>query len=135
MKALPKRKGNAQVSDKLESCTEASMKALPKRKGNAVPPVHPLARLFRLNESPYQKEGKCRRRHMTLRCSRSLNESPSQKEGKLEINKKEKSAILGLNESPSQKEGKWLARTTMRQVITASMKALPKRKGNTFVSY
>ena len=37
---------------------------------------------------------------------------------------------LGLNESPSQKEGKCPPLSRARKHLQASMKALPKRKGN-----
>ena len=36
----------------------------------------------------------------------------------------------GLNESPSEKEGKWCVEHVEEVINAASMKALPKRKGN-----
>ena len=42
------------------------------------------------------------------------------------------SNLKGLNESPSQKEGKCLNATPPPLTYPASMKALPKRKGNNF---
>ncbi len=41
---------------------------------------------------------------------------------------------LGLNESPSQKEGKSETRHRTHRPDMASMKALPKRKGNEIAS-
>ena len=61
----------------------------------------------------------------------SLNESPSQKEGKSKYPSLDTTTPMGLNESPSQKEGK-SADSALRccGMREASMKALPKRKGN-----
>ena len=62
---------------------------------------------------------------------KSLNESPSKKEGK-----SARAALpypktpISLNESPSKKEGKWSEPKVHRAQVFASMKALPKRKGN-----
>ena len=80
------------------------MKALPKRKGNC--------RIL----TPSGSE-------------RSLNESPSEKEGK-SWTSTERASRASLNESPSEKEGKWLSWLCRTGVSGASMKALPKRKGN-----
>ncbi len=41
---------------------------------------------------------------------------------------------LRLNESPSKKEGKFNRSALNDQVVLTSMKALPKRKGNVFVT-
>ena len=38
--------------------------------------------------------------------------------------------VIRLNESPSQKEGKSIVRFVVKVLVSASMKALPKRKGN-----
>ena len=84
----------------------ASMKALPKRKGNR----HFAVQL-----------------HALRHC---LNESPSQKEGKWSRADGQCFPIWSLNESPSQKEGKCPPRTGWVASPPASMKALPKRKGN-----
>ena len=62
----------------------------------------------------------------------SLNESPSEKEGKFPATRSWCSALrMGLNESPSEKEGK-LCHDGLNPTFRkgASMKALPKRKGN-----
>ena len=106
MKALPKRKGNEHDLEVQVNAGGASMKALPKRKGN---PAHRRAPGpgHRLNESPSQKEGKYQR-----------------EDGGFVLGK------LGLNESPSQKEGKLWHASARRPRPRASMKALPKRKGN-----
>ena len=58
-----------------------------------------------------------------------LNESPSQKEGK-SVKPMHTLIVGGLNESPSQKEGKLWHASARRPRPRASMKALPKRKGN-----
>ena len=104
MKALPKRKGNEHDLEVQVNAGGASMKALPKRKGN---PAHRRAPGpgHRLNESPSQKEGKSVKPMHTL-------------------------IVGGLNESPSQKEGKLWHASARRPRPRASMKALPKRKGN-----
>ena len=108
MKALPKRKGNYLQFVQAVYVVDASMKALPKRKGNAVKGFPFRGRFISLNESPSEKEGKFRRRvSAATPPPRCLNESPSEKEGK----------------SHSQ-----VARDGVD--INASMKALPKRKGN-----
>ena len=60
----------------------------------------------------------------------SLNESPSQKEGKLVRISSRGITCCRLNESPSQKEGKWVSRSSCLLGWSASMKALPRRKGN-----
>ena len=83
-----------------------------------------------LNESPSKKEGKCHRESCT-RGSGRLNESPSEKEGKSAAAPARFSSSSGLNESPSEKEGK--SGVIVRAgdlAAAASMKALPKRKGN-----
>ena len=59
-----------------------------------------------------------------------LNESPSEKEGKWCIFTGFRVGGDGLNESPSEKEGKFLAIYPPPRIALASMKALPKRKGN-----
>ena len=84
----------------------ASMKALPKRKGNQPSP------------SPYRLP------------HASLNESPSQKEGKFRDFAVLVPAGGRLNESPTEKEGKSVRSILMAPSLLASMKALPKRKGN-----
>nr|WP_303940606.1 hypothetical protein [Rothia mucilaginosa] len=85
----------------------ASMKAPPNRKGNLAVAALPLGITDCLNENPSQEEGKSRQS--------SLSRSP----------------LSCLNESPSQKEGKSAPSHTLLSLIQhASMKALPKRKGN-----
>ena len=61
---------------------DASMKVPPKRKGNY--PMRRASRLalWRLNESPSEKEGKSSSWWDTSGKAPSLNESPSEKEGK-----------------------------------------------------
>ena len=64
-----------------------------------------------------------------------LNESPSEKEGKTLQLAQEADAQHGLNESPSEKEGKHDGVEGVHGIaVAASMKALPKRKGNSFLS-
>ena len=82
------------------------MKALPKRKGNLSP------------------------RRTTRSINLCLNESPSEKEGKLLCGGRCGLGLLCLNESPSEKEGKSDGFGTCALDNQASMKALPKRKGN-----
>ena len=60
-----------------------------------------------------------------------LNESPSQKEGKFHAQTLRGRLRKRLNESPSQKEGKWNQLSgAVFPLESASMKALPRRKGN-----
>ena len=60
-----------------------------------------------------------------------LNESPPEKEGKCKTILQNIAVIAGLNESPPEKEGKSGYRAGGAHVRrVASMKALPKRKGN-----
>ena len=59
-----------------------------------------------------------------------LNESPSQKEGKCASCTARRSMSSRLNESPSKKEGKYPLQPPLKPLVPASMKALPKRKGN-----
>ena len=106
------------------------MKALPKRKGNPV-----RRREWRrgrgLNESPSEKEGKFRVLLSVIGVfDRGLNESPSEKEGKF-LHSITAGQDTSLNESPSEKEGKSTMRILALLQCLASMKALPKRKGNT----
>ena len=82
-----------------------SMKALPKRKGNTRRVAYPPVSQSALNESPSKKEGKF------------LNDSLQTVEN-------------ALNESPSKKEGKSFTVEAVVDVLSPSMKALPKRKGN-----
>ena len=115
------------------SRAKASMKALPKRKGNRRIAIRILPSSPSLNESPSQKEGKLdigRRRRYLLIC---LNESPSQKEGKYLFRGGMGAVNLSLNESPSQKEGKCSDNVPESGGCLASMKALPKRKGNSYL--
>ena len=72
-----------------------------------------------------------RRRPRPHRPHAGLNESPSEKEGTSYSSLRERNKMLCLNESPSEKEGKFFQRETIGQTgQRASMKALPKRKGN-----
>ena len=84
------------------------MKALPKRKGKGADALLPADFPERLNESPPEKEGK------------SPERQPRAPE-----------TVPRLNESPPEKEGK-LGRPRTNEIppLLASMKALPKRKGN-----
>ncbi len=87
--------------------------------------------LMRLNESPSEKEGKFQLQTKPCRRPQSLNESPSEKEGKSILRGRGRSRCSGLNESPSEKEGKFSSIPYQDDVLDqASMKALPKRKGN-----
>ena len=84
-----------------------------------------------LNESPSEKEGKSKRRDRNRTARSRLNESPSEKEGKYPYQWLVwGGAMAGLNESPSEKEGKSRLRRLRAWMGSASMKALPKRKGN-----
>ena len=107
------------------------MKALPKRKGNARLSRRTAAVSASLNESPSEKEGKCPLVAVeTLARALCLNESPSEKEGKWGRKNSVRPSAAGLNESPSEKEGKCGAARGAGGCLVASMKALPKRKGN-----
>ena len=82
MKVPPKRKGNAALPH-IPCRRPPSMKVPPKRKGNQTNP--PAVHQSRpLNESPSEKEGKCRAEARAGKISAALNESPSEKEGKFE---------------------------------------------------
>ena len=59
-----------------------------------------------------------------------LNESPPEKEGKCKTILQNIAVIAGLNESPPEKEGKFARSNQKGGWQKASMKALPKRKGN-----
>ena len=115
----------------------------------------PVAELQKsLNESPSEKEGKCRPVLQEVISKLRLNESPSEKEGKsatgycggvflcasMKVPPKRKGNFhrvrdkagckKGLNESPSEKEGKSLPPSIPLSYPRASMKVPPKRKGN-----
>ena len=61
----------------------------------------------------------------------ALNESPSEKEGKCRQQRRPLSQLLTLNESPSEKEGKFLLLPPLLLPRRRpSIKAPPKRKGN-----
>ena len=65
----------------------------------------------------------------------SLNESPSEKEGKSGSSPYPSPTPPSLNESPSEKEGKCHGVRGFNLIRPgASMKALPKRKGNSLVA-
>ena len=66
---------------------------------------------------------------MRQSCGR-LNESPSEKEGKSYLLPGFQTPKSCLNESPSEKEGKFAPMPTHDELVTASMKVPPKRKGN-----
>lgn len=60
-----------------------------------------------------------------------LNESPSEKEGKLEAADFDPWVpAASLNESPSQRKGNSTSHSASCSSVLASMKALPRRKGN-----
>ena len=82
MKALPKRKGNGTRSRCRRECSHASMKALPKRKGNAVRVVFWSADDLASMKAPPKRQGKVEMSTRFLRYGDRLNESPFQKEGK-----------------------------------------------------
>ena len=87
--------------------------------------------LMRLNESPSEKEGKYAPVITARNTTPSLNESPSEKEGKYQLRTPLRRRRFSLNESPSEKEGKYRVSHSPRRLFPgASMKALPKRKGN-----
>ena len=109
-----------------------------------------------LNESPSEKEGKCREAERTmgevfgpsmkvppkrkgnssglaavLLTDTTLNESPSEKEGKYAMTRQSARKTVTLNESPSEKEGKLpLKPEVSENTMIPSMKVPPKRKGN-----
>ena len=83
------------------------MKALPKRKGNANFPRRVTGCTDSLNESPSEKEGKYPEIHLKIhpKIQASMKALPKRKgnlfrgNGRVVLNR-------GLNESPSEKEGK-----------------------------
>ena len=83
-----------------------------------------------LNESPSKKERKFPAPHKTRRTPACLNESPSKKEGKYRYPSSSPPGLTCLNESPCEKVGKWFRSAGSTRHLRASMKALPKRKGN-----
>ena len=154
MKALPKRKGNSSrrsrqplAGDSLNespsekegkwrspsrssSSSQASMKALPKRKGNFFFKDKEIA-VVGLNESPSEKEGKfVRGASSGIPCC-CLNESPSEKEGKSPSSRNPRAFpyYASMKALPKRK-GNWSSSTALMVLPSASMKALPKRKGN-----
>ena len=82
-----------------------------------------------LNESPSEKEGKFRG-FPTPQPYIYLNESPSEKEGKSATTTSKPTPTVNLNESPSEKEGKCISKANAVKFKSTSMKAPPKRKGN-----
>ena len=83
-----------------------------------------------LNESPSEKEGKCKITASKVASVVCLNESPSEKEGKSGLRGVTMPGGSCLNESPSEKEGKYACSDDTDQENWASMKVPPKRKGN-----
>ncbi len=131
MKALPKRKGNVDYNGVFGECVFASMKALPKRKGNSwVKIKEPLTDCIASMKALPKRKGNLAgllHRHQGFG---GLNESPSEKEGKSGRIRAVAAGNAGLNESPSEKEGKYRVEWAAGDESGASMKALPKRKGN-----
>ena len=87
-----------------------------------------------LNESPSEKEGKCRDIVGGIASGIPLNESPSEKEGKFLSTVTKSAPSRALNESPSEKEGKSAQLEEMKSKLAPSMKVPPKRKGNLAVN-
>ena len=109
------------------------MKVPPKRKGNTSSMAAPSPCPQSLNESPSQKEGKSSSPKLATHARQpSLNESPSKKDGKLLRSSGPLCACARsrLNKRLSEKEGKLTDVASKPQTVDASMKALPKRKGN-----
>ena len=113
------------------------MKALPKRKGNWSRSSQTGGRVFRLNESPSEKEGKSIRfQNARLIASTGLNESPSEKEGKFHnllchVHSIQPASMKAL----PKRKGNGRLLTLQHHIDPASMKALPKRKGNLKLSH
>ena len=108
------------------------MKVPPERRGNCTPPRVP-ATLGGLNESPYEKAEKygfpCGDESA---CGASMK-VPTKKQRNSKRCRRASTAS-SLNESLSKKEGKCLQTSTQSCAsAAASMKALPKRKGNVAV--
>ena len=126
------------------------MKVPPKRKGN-ISAALPFAVLLSLNESPSEKEGKCRPRLATKLGRGCLNESPSEKEGKfklaeafggegyasMKVPPKRKGNLDGqlielvglrLNESPSEKEGKCCGNDSDSRFLGDGLNESPSEK-------
>ena len=85
------------------------MKVPPKRKGNTCRLFEFIKNLMPLNESPSEKEGKCRDQPGGYQSGKPLNESPSEKEGKFD------SGFV-----------------VIADLTRPSMKVPPKRKGNSY---
>ena len=133
MKALPRRKGNHHVPTPLLNSVQASLNESPSQKeGKSTPTVATTAKkaIASMKALPRRKGNGL----LVLALwwlLWGLNESPSQKEGKFFLSDVLHHVLGRLNESPSQKEGKCkFSPHGRRTLATASMKALPRRKGN-----
>ena len=108
------------------------MKVPPKRKGNAV--IFECGAellVVGLNESPSEKEGKCRNRFPVRLGESASMKVPPKRKGNLHRGGYA-SGSMGLNESPSEKEGKCRLFDAGLSHGLASMKVPPKRKGNSW---
>ena len=84
------------------------MKVPALRRGNHTLGVE-LYEIFRLNESPRPKAGKCEDIRAVSIFHKCLNESPRPKAGKFQLRKRGTNrGVISLNESPRPKAGKSL---------------------------
>ena len=81
MKVPTKKQGNRLALSPALTSSKASMKVPTKKQGNSEAAAD-IAAIKGLNESPYEKAGKCAYGYMASSYSWRLNESPYEKAGK-----------------------------------------------------
>ncbi len=130
MKALPKRKGNVDPRAGGLSKPRASMKALPRRKGNGEDVLTLQAGRGASMKVPTKEEGKSQRRQPSAFPCSSLDEGPYGKVGNDICNQTAPVPFASSMKVP-RKGREFIGRATAALLVTpASMKTLPKRKGN-----
>ena len=87
--------------------------------------------LFSLNESPSEKEGKCRGETPNPRLHHASMKVPPKRKGNPRVRRQPPSYPSGLNESPSEKEGK-SARLFTRGESGLSLNESPSEKEGKF---
>ena len=135
MKVPPKRKGNTQMSPQFWAENGPSMKVPPKRKGNFCPGLSAGFQCVALNESPSEKEGKCRLVVIERCCHNPSMKVPPKRKGN-------DVRVLGFDnlhqpsmKVPPKRKGNlvWLVWSPAPEC--PSMKVPPKRKGNSMSSH
>ena len=85
-----------------------------------------------LNESPSEKEGKCKKPTRVGVGLFSLNESPSEKEGKYRLFHHAVIEEAPSMKVPPKRKGNFAGFLHDRKIVRPSMKVPPKRKGNSY---